>query len=80
MIDRRSTLTLLLAGGTMLRAQSPDHTAWVASVLKRMETIKTGMTRSTLLTVFTTEGGLSTVSHRTYVSRECPYFKVDVEF
>jgi hypothetical protein len=45
-----------------------------------METIKTGMTRSTLLTVFTTEGGLSTVSHRTYVSRECPYFKVDVEF
>jgi hypothetical protein len=54
--------------------------AWVAEVLKRMETIKSGMTRKTLLTVFTTEGGLSTGLQRTFVSRDCPYFKVDVEF
>jgi hypothetical protein len=45
-----------------------------------MGTINPGMTRERLLTVFTTEGGLSTRHHRTYVSRECPYFKVDVEF
>jgi hypothetical protein len=45
-----------------------------------METIKLGMTRKTLLSVFTTEGGLSTGLSRTYVSRDCPYFKVDVEF
>jgi len=38
------------------------------------------MTRETLLTVFTTEGGLSTRLQRTFVSRDCPYFKVDVEF
>jgi hypothetical protein len=38
------------------------------------------MTRRTLLTVFTTEGGLSTGLQRTFVSRDCPYFKVDVEF
>lgn len=43
-------------------------------------TIETGMTRETLLTVFTTEGGLSTGLQRTYVSQDCPYFKVDVEF
>ena len=45
-----------------------------------METIKPGMTRQTLLTVFTTEGRLSTGLRRTFVSQDCPYFKVDVEF
>ena len=30
--------------------------------------------------LFTTEGGLSTGLRRTFVSRDCPYFKVDVEF
>jgi hypothetical protein len=57
-----------------------DHVAWVAQGLKRMQTIKPGMTRQALLTVFTTEGGLSTGLRRTFVSRDCPYFKVDVEF
>jgi hypothetical protein len=85
MVDRRSVLTLLagMTGATALQAQEHDHVTrvtWVANVLKRMETVKSGMTRETLLTVFTTEGGLSTGLQRTYVSQECPYFKVDVEF
>jgi len=62
------------------RQSSQEHVAWVAEVLKRMQTIKPGMTRKTLLTAFTTEGGLSTGLQRTFVSRDCPYFKVDVEF
>ncbi|HKW97968.1 MAG TPA: hypothetical protein VJN43_09535 [Bryobacteraceae bacterium] len=45
-----------------------------------MQTIKPGMTRAALLEVFTTEGGISTALRRTYVSRDCPYFKVDVQF
>jgi hypothetical protein len=57
-----------------------DHVAWVAEALKRIQTIKPGMTRETLLSIFTTEGGLSTGLQRTFVSRDCPYFKVDVEF
>jgi hypothetical protein len=57
-----------------------DHTAWVAESLKRIQTIKPGMTRTNLLKVFTTEGGLSTGLQRTFVSQDCPYFKVDVEF
>jgi hypothetical protein len=56
------------------------HEAWVAHALEKMETIKPGMTREDLLRVFTTEGGLSTSLHRTFVSRDCPFFKVDVEF
>ena len=59
---------------------SSAHLAWVTEVLKRMQTIKPGMTRKILLRVFTTEGGLSTGLQRTFVSRDCPYFKIDVEF
>jgi hypothetical protein len=59
---------------------SPDHVAWVADALKRMQTIRPGMTRADLLKVFTTEGGLSNGLQRTFVSQECPYFKVDVQF
>jgi hypothetical protein len=50
-----------------------DHIAWVADSLKKMQTIKPGMTRQDLLAVFTTEGGLSTREQRTYVSRDCQY-------
>jgi hypothetical protein len=57
-----------------------DHNAWVAHVLEKIQTIKPGMTRKELLKVFTTEGGLSTGLHRTFISRDCPYFKIDVEF
>jgi len=56
------------------------HVAWVIEVLKRMQTIIPGMTRDALYRVFTTEGGLSTGLQRTFVSRDCPCFKVDVEF
>jgi len=52
----------------------------IVEVLREMSTIKVGMTRRELSTVFTTEGGLSTASQRTYVYRHCPYIKVDVEF
>ena len=48
--------------------------------LEKMEVVKPGMTRDDLLKVFRNEGGLSTGLHRTYVSRDCAYFKVDVQF
>jgi hypothetical protein len=57
-----------------------QHVVWVSHALEKMETIKPGMTRADVLKVFTTEGGLSTRLQRTFVSRDCPYFKVDVEF
>jgi hypothetical protein len=90
-MQRRRALALLtsaIMGAEMLRASptgmggqcSQTRVAWVEEVLTRMQTIKPGMTRRTLLSIFTTEGGLSTGLRRTYVSRDCPYFKVDVEF
>jgi hypothetical protein len=45
-----------------------------------MLTIHSGMSRDQLMRVFTTEGGLSTALSRTFVSRDCPFFKVDVKF
>lgn len=57
-----------------------EHTAWLSAALNKMQTIKVGMTRAELTTVFTTEGGLSTTSQRTDVYRQCPYIKVDVTF
>lgn len=57
-----------------------EYTKWIDSAMRSMRTIKIGMTRAELLTIFTTEGGLSTTSRRTYVYRHCPYIKVDVTF
>jgi hypothetical protein len=86
--NRRRALALcaaLIAGvqHSHLKAEprpADSHTAWVAEVLKRMQAIKVGMSREVLLKVFTIEGGLSTGLRRTFVSRDCQYFKVDIEF
>ena len=70
----------LHATPSRIQTPSADHVSWVANVLKRMEAIKPGMTREDLLVMFTTEGGMSSALQRTFVSRDCPYFKVDVQF
>jgi len=60
-----------------------EHTEWVAGALRSIQTIRVGMTRSELMKVFTTEGGLefkdASTSRRTYVYRTCPYIKVDAK-
>jgi hypothetical protein len=86
-------LSILVIGGSasvrpaQSASQEPcaqDHEAWVTHALEKMETIKPGMTRVDLLKVFRTEGGLPPKGlqglRRTFVSRDCPYFKVAVEF
>ena len=64
-----------------------DHAAWLTQVLEKMEAIKPGMTRWDLLHVFRTEEGVPnrrevglTGLRETFVSQDCPYFKIDVEF
>jgi hypothetical protein len=52
----------------------------IPAVLRECQTIKPGMTRSDLLKMFKTEGGVSTARHRTFVYRGCPYIKIDVDF
>lgn len=59
---------------------SSDHAAWVAESLTRILTVKPGMSREQLMRVFSTEGGISTALQRIFVSRDCPFFKVDVTF
>jgi hypothetical protein len=89
-MDRRRALGLFATAiGVSVSSQAhaftdpescPEHVEWVAKVMEKMETIKLGDTRKSLLRVFTTEGGLSTDLERTYVSQDCPLFKVDVKF
>lgn len=89
-------LSIIVIGGSAfvrpLQSASPDpctqdHAAWLAQVLERMETIKPGMTRWDLLQVFSAEGASQTfrigappVLRETFVSQDCPYFKIVVEF
>lgn len=55
-------------------------TSSIEKIIKEIETIKPGMKRKDLFSVFTEEGGLSTFTQRTYVYKSCPYIKVDVQF
>jgi hypothetical protein len=90
-VSRRAVLRLITAvsvsgviGSATLAQDNEtsgcDHIAWVAASLKRIQSIGPGMTRAQLFRVFTTEGGISTALQRTFVSRDCPYFKVNVTF
>jgi hypothetical protein len=76
--DKRIEKALRAAG--KLDPPCEDHAAWVAKVLREIQTLKPGMTREDLLKIFTEEGGLSNRFQRRYVHRECPYIKVDVKF
>jgi hypothetical protein len=89
---KASLVLLLIMASVAARAQETiipaygksdidwEKTRWVSSVMDSILTIKPGMTRRDLLDVFMEEGGLSTRKQRTYVFRQCPYIKVDVEF
>jgi hypothetical protein len=90
-MQRRQMVVLLasaaIGGSNALQASSigeqgqsaQDHVSWVAEVMKRMDTIKPGMTGKELLTIFSIEGGIYNSMRPTVVSRNCPYFKMDVE-
>jgi hypothetical protein len=54
------------------------HVSWVVDSLKRMQSIKAGMTRADLLKLFTPDGGLQ--NGKIFVFRDCQYFKVAVEW
>jgi hypothetical protein len=75
---------LILVTASFVSAQQSEideeHTKWIDSVLRTIDTIKPGMTRKDLSTVFVTEGGISTRLQRTYVYRQCPFIKVTVQF
>jgi hypothetical protein len=66
-----------------------NHEAWLKQVSEQMETIKPGMTRWDLLKVLRTEGaprrtfmmgGPPQALRESFVSQDCPYLRIDVEF
>lgn len=80
--DQRIVAALTGLGKLVARGPKVDEmlTHKLAYILSDCGQTKPGTTREELLRQFTTEGGLSTISKRTYVHRRCPYIKIDVEF
>ncbi len=71
---------VVLIGISLAYAQKSEvdqeHTRWIDGLLRSIDTVKPGMTRRDLSTLFVTEGGISTRTQRNYVYRQCPYIKV----
>jgi hypothetical protein len=61
-------------------ADGQKHSEWLGSVLKEIETIKVGMTRSDLTAVFNPEAGPPARQERTYIHKRCPFIRIDVRF
>ena len=89
-MSRLATIVVMCVVAINTLAQAPqrpiqaapdsEHTKWLADAMLSIQTIKIGMTRADLLELFTTEGGISSPSRRTYVYKGCRYIKVDVKF
>ena len=75
-----ASLSVVLAPSRAGEQVDKDLTKQISDVLTECKAITPGTTRDALLKVFTTEGGISTATHRTFVHRRCPCIKVDVEF
>ena len=68
------------ANGTLRCKHSQRAQPVGRRVSERDAVDKSGHNKSQPEKVFEAEGGLAEPSHRTYVYRHCPYFKVDVDF
>ena len=74
------------------RALHPNHEAWLKRIAEKIEAIKPGMTRWDLLKVLRAKGPSRRrfvlggrpqelpESRETFVSRDCPALRIDVEF
>lgn len=77
--ELESTVDPILQGGG---PDEKEHTNWISTVLEESAALKPGMTRRDLMRMRTygEEGGISWRNHRTYVYKDCPFIKVDVDF
>lgn len=64
------------------KCSSSDHEQWIAIAFQQMEAIHVGMRREELLKVFKPQAGFASVTRfkGTYVYKDSPYIKVEVEF
>jgi len=75
--------TLLTYAQASDRRSSGDEQAYrqrLEKSLASIQTIKLGMTRGDLLTLFKLDGGLQFTRMERYVHKQCPSIKVDVTF
>ena len=66
------TLGFLVAPSHAGEETDKNLTKQISDLLAECKKIVPGTTRAELLKIFTTEGGISTAKHRTFVHRRCP--------
>jgi len=73
---------ITLSGSGSFAAESPDPalTKQITAILAECATLSHGGTRADLLKDFNNDGGLSSPEEGRFVSKRCPYIKIDVEF
>lgn len=59
---------------------SLSRNEWIGRALREMETIQPGMKREALDKVFVPSGEVSTPAQGHYNYKDCPYFRVDIDF
>ncbi len=78
------TIALILSAAILFLPTSYGSdkilTEKVTEIITEADSLKEGNTRADVRKYFTTEGGISTPSQRTYVSKRCPYIKIDIQF
>jgi len=78
-----SISTFLGFAQTSEQSRSDDgqkYLQWLSKSLASAQTIKMGMTRRDLLTLFKEDGGVQSIKSKRYVYKQCPIIKVDVSF
>ena len=74
------TFLALAEGQTPERKVARDRVIWVLKCVKDFKAIKVGMTRKEVGKRLVRDGGIQGPSLGRFIHRECPHFKIDVEF
>jgi hypothetical protein len=74
-------MSLSAQSGQKLGCSQGEHSKWIASVLKDMQSIGPGMKRADLSTLLAPESGFHVDPyHQTFVYRGSSYVKIDIAF
>jgi hypothetical protein len=73
-------LGLMLGSATKINGQTDQVTTVLVGILEDWYKIHPGNAKSDLLKYFELDGGFWGPDKQTYISRRCPYIKIDVTF
>ena len=72
--------TLVLLARPTTADSDLNRNEWISRALREMETIQPGMKRQDVDRVFVDSGAASPPAEGHYNYKDCPYFRVDIDF